>query len=444
MTGRIPPHNLEAEASVLGSLLLDHGAVVRVADLLQQPDFYLDQHGLVYRAVLGLYQRSEPIDLVTLSAELDRTGDLDRIGGQSFLAELEGGVPTTANVEFYARLIRDAALKRGLITKGGQITALGFDDSATAEQALDKAQAAVLALADRTLREDFTPVKDSLSAVWESAVKAAEKGLTPGVPSGFRDLDARTGGFQRSNLILVAGRPGMGKTSFVLNVAQHVAQGGTPVGIFSLEMSESELAARLLCAEAGVDAFRFRMGQVKSYEWEKVTAALGRLSSMPLYLDDSPALTISDVRTKARRLKASVGLGMVVVDYLQLMQAPGRENRVQEVSEISRSLKTLARELRIPVLACSQLNRKAEDRPDKRPQLSDLRESGAQEQDADLVLFLHRPALYEENPAPARMRLAKLIIAKHRNGPPGEIELVFLGELTRFADVERIQREVAA
>lgn len=386
--GRVPPHNLEAEASVLGSLMLDRNAIVRVADFLRPDDFYLDHHAQVYRAALNLYDRSDPIDLLTLAAELDRMRVLERIGGQVFLAELESRVPTAANVEYYGHLVEEAATKRKLIGAGGRITALGFDESTPAGLALDTAESVIFNIAEGRITQDFVILKDILKNTWDQ-IEAIHKDQSTiiGVPSGFNDLDAKTGGFQKSDLIMIAGRPGQGKTSLVLNVAQNASiQYKVPVAIFSLEMSEQQLVTRLLCSEASVDSYRLRTGLLKDAEWPRIAQAMGALSEAQIYIDDSPGLSVMEMRTKARRLKAANNLGLIIVDYLQLMQGRSSENRVQEVSDISRSLKSLARELQIPVIACSQLSREPEKRPDHRPQLADLRESGCLTGDAPVYL----------------------------------------------------------
>ena len=374
----MPPHNLEAEASVLGSLMLDRNAIVRVADFLRPEDFYLDHHAQVYRAALNLYDRSDPLDLLTLAAELERMRVLERIGGQAFLAELQSSVPTAANAEYYGHLIEEAATKRKLISAGGRITALGFDEGTPAGDALDTAESVIFNIAEGRITQDFVPLKDILKDTWDQIEQIhKDQSVVSGVPSGFSDLDAKTGGFQKSDLILIAGRPGQGKTSLVLNVAQNASiQYKIPVAIFSLEMSEQQLVTRLLCSEASVDSYRLRTGLLKDAEWPRIAQAMGALSEAQIYIDDSPSVSVMEMRTKARRLKSANNLGLIIVDYLQLMQGRNAENRVQEVSDISRSLKGLARELQIPIIACSQLSREPEKRIDHRPQLADLRESG--------------------------------------------------------------------
>jgi len=368
--------------------MLDRNAIVRVADFLRPEDFYLDHHAQVYRAALNLYDRSDPIDLLTLAAELEKMRVLERVGGQAFLAELESGVPTAANVEYYGHLVEEAATKRKLISAGGRITALGFDESTPATTALDTAEGVIFNIAEGRITQDFVLLKDVLKNTWDQ-IEAIHKDQSTiiGVPSGFNDLDAKTGGFQKSDLIIVAARPGTGKTSMVLNIAQHASiQYKIPVAIFSLEMSEQQLVTRLLCSEASVDSYRLRTGLLKDAEWPRIAQAMGSLSEAQIYIDDSPGVSVMEMRTKARRLKAANNLGLIIVDYLQLMQGRSSENRVQEVSDISRSLKSLARELQIPVIACSQLSREPEKRPDHRPQLSDLRESGCLTGDTPVYL----------------------------------------------------------
>ena len=434
----MPPHNLEAEASVLGSLMLDRNAIVRVADFLRPDDFYLDHHAQVFRAALNLYDRADPIDLLTLAAELEKMLVLERIGGQAFLAELESGVPTAANVEYYGHLVEEAATKRKLISAGGRITALGFDESTPASQALDTAEGVIFNIAEGRITQDFVALKDILKTTWDQIEQIhKDQSVISGVPSGFNDLDAKTGGFQKSDLIIIAARPGVGKTSLTLNIAQHASiQYKVPVAIFSLEMSEQQLVTRLLCSEASVDSYRLRTGLLKDAEWPRIAQAMGALSEAQIYIDDSPNVSVMEMRTKARRLKSANNLGLIIVDYLQLMQGRNQENRVQEVSDISRSLKSLARELQIPVIACSQLSREPEKRLDHRPQLSDLRESGTLEQDSDLVLFIYRERFYNDNVAEDKRNIAEIIIAKHRNGPTGKLELLFIDEQTKFANLD--------
>jgi len=364
---------------------------------------------------------------------------LERIGGQAFLAELESGVPTAANVEYYGHLVEEAGTKRKLISAGGRITALGFDESTPANQALDTAEGVIFNIAEGRITQDFVALKDILKTTWDQIEQIhKDQSVISGVPSGFNDLDAKTGGFQKSDLIIIAARPGVGKTSLTLNVAQHASiQYKIPVAIFSLEMSEQQLVTRLLCSEASVDSYRLRTGLLKDAEWPRIAQAMGALSEAQIFIDDSPNVSVMEMRTKARRLKSANNLGLIIVDYLQLMQGRNQENRVQEVSDISRGLKSLARELQIPVIACSQLSREPEKRPDHRPQLSDLRESGTLEQDSDLVLFIYRERFYNDNVAEDKRNIAEIIIAKHRNGPTGKLELMFIDEQTKFANLDR-------
>jgi replicative DNA helicase len=419
--------------------MLDRNAIVRIADFLRPDDFYLDQHGQVYRAAINLYDRSDPIDLLTMASELEKMRVLDRIGGQEFLAELESGVPTAANVEYYGHLVEEAATKRKLIAAGSRITGFGFDESVPAVQALDQAEGVIFSIAEGRITQDFVPLKDVLKETWDQIERIhKDQSLLSGVPSGFTDLDAKTGGFQKSDLIIIAARPGIGKTSLTLNIAQHASiQHKIPVAIFSLEMSEQQLVTRLLCSEAAVDSYRLRSGLLKDSEWPRIAQAMGALSEAQIFIDDSPSISAIELRTKARRLKSANNLGLIIVDYLQLMHGQNQENRVQEISDISRSLKSLARELQIPVIACSQLSREPEKRTDHRPQLADLRESGALEQDADLVLFIYRERMYNDNLADDKRNIAEILIGKHRNGPVGKVELLFVDEQTKFVNLDR-------
>jgi replicative DNA helicase len=419
--------------------MLDRNAIVRIADFLRPDDFYLDQHGQVYRAAINLYDRSDPIDLLTMASELEKMRVLDRIGGQEFLAELESGVPTAANVEYYGHLVEEAATKRKLIAAGSRITGFGFDESVPAVQALDQAEGVIFSIAEGRITQDFVPLKDVLKETWDQIERIhKDQSLLSGVPSGFTDLDAKTGGFQKSDLIIIAARPGIGKTSLTLNIAQHASiHHKIPVAIFSLEMSEQQLVTRLLCSEAAVDSYRLRSGLLKDSEWPRIAQAMGALSEAQIFIDDSPSISAIELRTKARRLKSANNLGLIIVDYLQLMHGQNQENRVQEISDISRSLKSLARELQIPVIACSQLSREPEKRTDHRPQLADLRESGALEQDADLVLFIYRERMYNDNLADDKRNIAEILIGKHRNGPVGKVELLFVDEQTKFVNLDR-------
>ena len=401
---RLPPHNVEAEQSVLGSLLIDRDAIIRVAAFLRPEDFYAGANGSIYRAILDLYNRREPTDFVTLSDELQRRGQYDQAGGLSYLSSLLNAVPTAVHVEYYARIVERAATLRRLIDAGTEIVDIGFREGIDTEDALDAAERAVFAVSQRRQTKDFVSMGDVLDRFFDQIDYLQQhRGEVVGVATGFSDLDQLTGGLQRSDLIIVAARPSMGKTSLALGMAYGAAVGhGKTVGIFSLEMSAEQLVQRVLSMETGVDTHRLRLGQIDDNEWDRISRAFGRLSEAPIYIDDASASNIMDVRSKARRLQAEHGLDLIIVDYLQLMTARRTENRVQEISEISRGLKGLARELNVPVVALSQLSRAVESRSDHRPMLSDLRESGSIEQDADIVIFIYR----EESTRRTRKRRA--------------------------------------
>jgi len=433
---RLPPQNVEAEQSVLGSILIDRDAIVRVAGFLAPEDFYRDAHRTVYQASLDLFERREPADFVLLCDELERRGRLEQVGGPAYLTSLINMVPTAVNVEYYGHVVERCAILRRLITAGGQIAGVAYDLQHDAELAVDKAEQILLGLTQRRRAREFVPIATVLENYFDQIDYIHQhRGQTFGVPTGFTKLDELTGGLQRSDLIVLAARPGMGKTSFALNIAMHAAlKNNVPVGVFSLEMSKDQLVQRLICSQAGIDSQRLRTGYIEENEWAKIAQAIGELSEAPVYIDDTPGISVMELRTKARRLQAEHDLGFVIVDYLQLMQGRRTENRVQEVSDISRSLKELARELNIPVLAASQLNRSVEQRPNNRPQLSDLRESGSIEQDADIVMFIYREEL--KDPETTRKGIADIIVAKHRNGPTADIELAFINTQTRFANLE--------
>ena len=433
---RLPPQNIEAEQSVLGSILIDRDAIVRVAGFLHAEDFYREAHRTVYQAAVDLFERREPADFVLLCDELERRGRLEQVGGPAYLTSLINLVPTAVNVEYYGHVVERCAILRRLITAGGQIAGVAYDLQHDAEQAVDKAEQILFALTQRRRAREFIPIAEVLEHYFDQIDYIHQhRGQTFGVPTGFTRLDELTGGLQRSDLIVLAARPGMGKTSFALNMATHAAlKNNIPVGIFSLEMSKDQLVQRLICSQAGIDSHRLRTGFIEESEWAKIAQAIGELSEAPIYIDDTPGISVMELRTKARRLQAEHDLGFVIVDYLQLMQGRRTENRVQEVSDISRSLKELARELNIPVVAASQLNRSVEQRPNNRPQLSDLRESGSIEQDADIVMFIYREEL--RDPETTRRGVADIIVAKHRNGPTADIELAFLAQQTRFANLE--------
>jgi replicative DNA helicase len=436
------PYDVSAEEAVLGSLLLDRDAIIKVAPFLRPEDFYREAHGWIYGSVLDLYARREPPDFVTLSSELERAGRLDGIGGTSYLAGLVNRTPTAVHIEYYAHIVERTSVLRRLISAGGEIAALGYSEDKETAQVLDKAEQILFSISQRTATRDFASIEEVLNEYYDriESIQHAP-GSVVGVPTGFHDLDEVTGGFQKSDLIITAARPGVGKTSLILNVAHNAAERGNRVGVFSLEMSREQLVQRLLAVETGVDSQRLRLGYLNDEEWQHVSDAIGRLAQMPIFIDDSAGLTIHEVRSKARRLEAESGVDMLIIDYLQLMQGSARRdsNRVQEVSEISRGLKVLARELNIPVIACAQLSRAVESRTNHVPMLSDLRESGSIEQDADIVMFIHREELY--NPETEKKGIAELHIAKHRNGPLTTVPLRFFNRTTKFADLEVYRQE---
>jgi replicative DNA helicase len=431
---RVPPHNVEAEESVLGSMLLSKDAIAEVLELLREDDFYRPAHRTVFRSVLELYGHGDAVDAVTVQEELRRSGALADVGGAPFLHTLVASVPTAANAGYYARIVKEAGVLRRLIDVGTQIVQLGFETPQDTERAVDIAESLVYQVAQGRVTEDYHSLRDVLTGTLEAIERLHEdhREIT-GIPTGFPDLDRLTSGLQPANLVIVAARPAVGKSTLGLDVARHAAvKAGVPTVVFSLEMSRTELVQRLMCAECTVDMQRLRTGRMEESDWTRLTRSLGKLADAPLFIDDSPGTTMMEIRAKCRRLKQRHGLGLVVVDYLQLMQPSKRfENRQQEVSEISRSLKLLAKELDVPVIAISQLSRQTEARSDRRPMLSDLRESGALEQDSDVVLFIYRDELYD--PESPRKGEADLILAKHRNGPTDTVTVTFQGQYSRFA-----------
>ena len=436
---RVPPQNLEAEESVLGSILLDNNALDRVVELIHPDDFYRGAHRKLFRAMLDLSERNEPVDLITLAEALKARGDLGDVGGAAFLAELAGRVPTAANVVHYARIVRDRAVLRGLIQVSTEIATRGYEGVDDVPALLDRAEQLIFDISERQTRNAFSRLADVLVGSLKTIELLYEqKQSVTGVATGFADLDRMTSGLQPSDLIIVAGRPSMGKTAFCLNIAENAAlRSDVGVAIFSLEMSKEQLAMRMLCSEARVDLARVRTGHLSDREFPRLAMAAGRLADAPIYIDDTPALTILELRAKARRLKrdAAAKLGLVIVDYIQLMRSSeGKDSREQEISEISRSLKALAKELNLPVVALSQLNRQVENRSPPIPRLADLRESGAIEQDADVIVFLYREEYYQEDSD--KKGLADIIVAKQRNGPTGDVQLTFLREYTRFENRE--------
>jgi len=439
LPGKIPPHNLEAERAVLGAILLEPQIIPRAIELLQAEEFYKDAHRKIYAAMVRLFDRSEPADALTVAEELRRAGELEEVGGQAALATLMEEATVATQFVAYAQIVRDKAQLRELIRVAREITEHGFDESEDVRALIDRAEQMVFRISERRLQRSALPVRDILTRTIEHIETLyRRKEHVTGVPTGFRELDRLTAGFQRADFIIVAGRPSMGKTAFALNIAQEAAvTEGRPVLIFSLEMSKEQLVQRLLCAEARVDSHRVRTGYLEPSDWKRIGVAAGRLADAPLYIDDTANLSVLEARAKARRIRAEHGLQLVVIDYLQLMQGRWRaENRQQEISEISRSLKALAKELEVPVVALSQLSRALEARGgDASPRLSDLRESGALEQDADVIVFLHRPGLYKENPSDVEKNMTDVIIGKQRNGPTDKVQLVFKPEYTRFEDL---------
>jgi replicative DNA helicase len=441
---KLPPQNLEAEQSVLGGILIENEAINRVMEILDPDDFYRDAHRKIFNALINLSERDEPADLITLTNELRKIDQLDSIGGASYLASLIDSVPTAANIEYYAKIVKEKSILRKLIQTSTEIITQSYEDRGDVEVFLDEAERAIFDISEKRVRPSFFSIRDVVKESFKTIERLFQKKeLVTGVPSGFKELDRMTAGFQPSDLIIIAGRPSMGKTAFCLNVAQYAAvENKIPVAVFSLEMSKEQLVIRMLCSEAHVEGTRLRTGFLNESDWPKLTIAAGNLSEAPIYIDDSAALSVLELRAKARRLKSERGLGMLIIDYLQLMKGRARvESRQQEISEISRSLKALAKELNIPVIAVSQLSRKTEERTGNRPQLSDLRESGAIEQDADLIIFIYRDEVYnraEDNPNRGK---AEVIIGKQRNGPIGKIDMAFLDKFTTFKELYKGETE---
>jgi replicative DNA helicase len=434
----VPPQNLEAEESVLGAMLLSPTAVGTVSEIVGAADFYRESHAKAYRAALALWSKGEPVDAITLSDELDERGELEAVGGQARVAELAALVPSTSNVEHYARIVKEMSTLRGLVRAGQEITRLGQERPGEVADLVDRAEQIVFELGQQRVTSDFAHIEVLLKESFERITQLYEAGVEiTGIPAGFRELDLLTSGFQPGNLVILASRPSMGKSALGLCIAANLGvRHETPVALFTLEMSKSEVTQRMMCSEAKVESQRLRTGRLAPDDWPRLTTACDRLMKSPIYVDDTGSTTIMELRSKARRLKSrEPSLGLIVVDYLQLMTSgSSAENRVQEVSQISRALKVLARELEVPILAMSQLSRAVEQRQDKRPLLSDLRESGSLEQDADLVFFIYRDEYYlgEESD---QQGIAEIILAKHRNGPTGKVKLSFLRRYAKFADL---------
>ena len=433
----VPPQNLEAEESVLGAMMLSPGAIGAVSEILDAGDFYRESHATIYRAALALYAKGEPVDAITLVDGLEERSELENVGGRVRVHELAALVPATANAAHYARIVREMATLRGLIRAGGEIARLGWERPGEAVELVDRAEQVLFELSQQRVTGEFSHIEQLLKESFERITALYEAGVeVTGTPSGFRDLDRLTSGFQAGNLIIVAARPSMGKSALALCMAANLAvRHQTPVALFTLEMSKAEVTQRLMCSEAKVESQRLRNGKLAADDWPRLTAACDKLAKAPIYVDDTGSINMMEIRSKARRLKSRhPDLGLVVVDYLQLMTSGSTvENRVQEVSQISRSLKVLARDLEVPILALSQLSRAVEQRTDKHPQLSDLRDSGSIEQDSDLVMFIYRDDYYNEQSD--QQGLAEVQLAKHRNGPTDSVKLSFLKRYAKFADL---------
>jgi replicative DNA helicase len=441
---RLPPQNIEAEAGVLGSILLDKDAIIKVGDILHSDDFYDEKNRAIFLAMLELFEKNSSIDFLTVSNVLDIEGKLDFVGGSAYLAGLVNSVPSAAHVVHYASIVKRKGTLRRLISVAGEITNLSYGEEGDIETILDSAEQKLFAVSQKYLKQNFVPLTDILHETFERLdYLHKNRGTLRGIPTGYIDLDKKLGGLQKSDLIILAARPSMGKTSLALDFARNVAVNHKiGVGLFSLEMSKDQLVDRLLSSESNVNLWKLRTGQLsddgENSDFQRIGEAMGRLAEAPIFVDDTAGASVMEIRTKARRLQSDNKIGLIVIDYLQLMQGSSynSENRVQEVSEISRSLKSLARELNVPVLALSQLNRAVENRPDKKPMLADLRESGSIEQDADVVMFISRQDMYKTNDAD-KTNIAEITIAKHRNGPTGSIELFFDAEKTSFRNLDR-------
>ena len=438
--GKIPPNDVEAEQAVIGSMLTDRDAVISAIEVLKEEDFYREDNKTIYEAILNLYNRSEPIDVITLKAELTSMGMFDKIGGLEYIVGLPEKVPTTANVEKYISIVKEKSELRRLIKAANEIIEQGYDPTENIDDIMNSAEKKIFNIMQDKDQKSYSPIKDVLiDAFTELEQLYNQKQHITGVPTGFIDLDYKTAGLHNSDLILIAARPAMGKSAFALNIATNAAlKAKVPAVLFSLEMSKEQMVNRILCSEAMVDSNKVRTGKIDDDDWIKLADTMGDLSEAPIYIDDTPGISINEIRAKCRKLKLEKNIGLVVIDYLQLVQGSSKRaqgSREQEISEISRSLKILAKEINVPVIALSQLSRAPEQRPDHRPMLSDLRESGAIEQDADIVMFLYRDDYYNEDSEDKG--LAEVIVAKHRAGSTGTVKLVWLGNYTKFANMER-------
>jgi replicative DNA helicase len=439
---RIPPQNIEAEQAVLGAMLIEREAISKVAELLRPEDCYREAHRLIYNAMLELFNKNDAVDMVTVIEFLRKEDKLEAAGGIAYVTSLANSVPTAANVLYHARIVEEKALLRQLINAATNIAGMGYEGSEEVASILDSAEKMILSVSSRKMGGEFTPIKSIIFDAFNKIEQLyASKGSITGLSTGFKDLDKLTSGLQPSDLILIAARPSMGKTAFVLNIAQHIGIAEKKaVAFFSLEMSKEQLVQRMLCAESAIDSQRLRIGELEAKDWTKLVSGADRLSAAPIFIDDTAGITVMEMRSKARRLKIEHNLSLIIIDYLQLMQGSGKgkgsENRQQEISEISRSLKALAREINVPVIALSQLSRSVESRQVKKPMLSDLRESGSLEQDADIVAFLYRDDYY--NPDSEQKNITEVIIAKHRNGPVDTVQLFFHKQFTKFSDLSKL------
>ena len=437
--GRSTPHDIEAEQAIIGSMLTDKDAVIAAVEVLQEQDFYREDNKIIYSAILNLYNRAEPIDIITLKSELKSMGKFEAVGGLEYIVQLPDKVPTTSNVEQYIKIVEEKSMLRALIKTADELITLGYDPTQEVEQVIDTAEKKIFQVMQKKNQKGYSSIKDILVDTFTQLEQLYnQKESITGVPTGFVDLDYRTSGLHNSDLILVAARPAMGKSAFALNIATNAAvRAKVPVAIFSLEMSKEQMTNRILCSEAMVDSAKVRTGKIDDDEWAKLAATSGELSEAGIYIDDTPGISIMEIRAKCRKMKLEKNIGLVVIDYLQLVQGSNKKggSREQEIAEISRSLKILAKEIDVPVIALSQLSRAPEQRIDHRPMLSDLRESGSIEQDADIVMFLYRDDYYNEDTE--KKNIAEVIIAKHRSGATGTVELLWLANYTKFANIER-------
>ena len=436
---RVPPNNMEAEQSVIGAMLLDKNAISEASEILRSDDFYKEAHKLIFESIMELYDKNEPVDLVTLVDNLRKKNILEAVGGITYISNLLESVPTTANIRYYAKIVEDKSTLRKLIKSSSETIDKCYTGAEDVPSILDKTEKDIFDISQKAVTHDIEPMSRILEKGFDEIEKLYQnKGAITGVPSGFPELDIKTSGFQKGDMILIAARPSMGKSAFAMNIAQYAAiRNNNSVAVFSLEMSKEQLAYRMLCSEANIDMLKLRTGNLDDDDWVRLAQCAGPLASAKIFLDDTPAISITEVRSKCRRLKIEYGLDLIIIDYLQLMQGRGKtENRQQEVSEISRSIKALAKEMDTPVIAISQLSRAPEARTDHRPMLSDLRESGSIEQDADLVSFLYRDDYYNKDTD--KKNIAEVIIAKQRNGPTGTVELAFIGKYAKFGSLDRI------